>query len=76
VPLRDCFTESLTSRTPLAFLFVIPSSVPAGTVTVERKKGGAAYRRLERSGGGPGEVWEVLVVTLRGGLPAMMVGIG
>jgi hypothetical protein len=45
-------------------------------VTAERKKGGAAYRRRERSGGGPGEVWEVLAVTSRGGSLAVMAGIG
>jgi hypothetical protein len=45
-------------------------------VTTERKKGGAAYRRRERSGGGPGEVLEVLAVMSRGGSPAVMAGIG
>jgi sigma54-dependent transcription regulator len=45
-------------------------------VTAERKKGGAAYRQRERSGGWPGEVREVLAVTSRGGSPAVMVGIG
>jgi hypothetical protein len=45
-------------------------------VTVERKKGGAAYRRRERSGGGLGEVREVLAVTSRGGSPMVMAGIG
>jgi hypothetical protein len=75
VPLRNCFTESLTSRKPLTFLFLIPSSFPAGIVIVERKRGGAAYRRRERSGGGPGEVWEVLAVTSRGGSLEVMTGI-
>jgi hypothetical protein len=46
------------------------------TVTVERKKGGPAYRRWERSGGGLGEVREVLAVKLRGGLSAVMARIG
>jgi hypothetical protein len=45
-------------------------------VTTERKKGGAAYRRRERSNGWPGEVREVVAVTSRGGLPAVMAGIG
>jgi hypothetical protein len=45
-------------------------------VTAERKKGGAAYRRRGRSGGGLGEVREVLAVTSRYGSPAVMAGIG
>jgi hypothetical protein len=45
-------------------------------VTAEGKKGGAAYRRRERSGGWPGEVREVLAVTSRGGLPVVMVVVG
>jgi hypothetical protein len=45
-------------------------------VTTERKKGGVAYRRRERSGGWPGEVREVLAVTSRGGSPAVMAEIG
>jgi hypothetical protein len=44
-------------------------------VTTERKKGGADYRRRERSDGGPGEVREVLAVTSRGGSPVVMAGI-
>jgi hypothetical protein len=44
-------------------------------VTAERKKCGAAYRWRERSGGGPGEVREVLEVTSRGGSAAAMAGI-
>jgi hypothetical protein len=35
-----------------------------------------AYRRRERSGGGPGEVREVLAVTSRGGSPVVMAGLG
>jgi hypothetical protein len=35
-----------------------------------------AYRRRERSGGGLGEVREVLTVMLRGGLLPVMAGIG
>jgi hypothetical protein len=45
-------------------------------VTAEKKKGGAAYRQRERSGGWPGEVWEVLAVTSRGGSSTVMAGIG
>jgi hypothetical protein len=45
-------------------------------VPAERKKGGAAYRQRERSGGWQGEVREVLAVTLRGGSPAVMAGVG
>ena len=45
-------------------------------MTAERKKGGADYRRRERSGGGPGEVREVLAVTSRGGSPTVMAEIG
>jgi hypothetical protein len=77
--LCPCGTVSLSLdivKTPLAFLFLIPSSFPVGTVTAERKKGGAAYRRRERSGGGSGKVREFLAVTSRSGLPAVMVGIG
>ena len=45
-------------------------------MTAEKKKGGAAYRQRERSGGWPGEVREVLAVTSRGGSPTVMVGVG
>jgi hypothetical protein len=45
-------------------------------VTAERKKGGAAYRQRERSGGGPGEVQEDLAVTSRGGSPVVMARLG
>jgi hypothetical protein len=77
VPLRNCSTESLTLRMPPGFsLSLNPSSVLAGTVTAERKMGGAAYRRRERSGGALGEVREVLAVTSRGKLPAVMARIG
>jgi hypothetical protein len=78
VPLRNCFTESLTFRIPPppVFLSLNPSSLLAGTVAAERKKGGAAYRRREWFGGGLGEVREVLAVTSRGGSPAVMAGIG
>jgi hypothetical protein len=76
VPLQNYSTESLTCEYPLALLSFNPSSLLVGTVTVERKKGAAAYRRRERSGGGLGEVWEVLAVTTRGGSPAVMAGIG
>jgi hypothetical protein len=41
-----------------------------------RKKDGAAYQRRERSGGGLGEVREVLAITSRGGSPAVMGGMG
>jgi hypothetical protein len=45
-------------------------------VTAERKKGGVAYRRRGRPGGGLGEVREVLAVTSRCGSPTVMAGIG
>jgi hypothetical protein len=45
-------------------------------VAAGRKKGDAAYQRRERSGGGLGEVSEVLAVTLRGGSSTVMAGIG
>jgi hypothetical protein len=76
VPLRNCFHESLISQNPLAFLSLNPGSFPTATVTVERKKGGTAYRRRGRSGGGLGEVREVLAVTLRRGSSTVMAGIG
>jgi hypothetical protein len=76
VPLRNYSTESDIAKTPLAFLSLIPSSFPVGTVTAERNKGRAAYRRRERSGGGPSEVREVLAVMSRGGSPAVIAGIG
>jgi hypothetical protein len=76
VPLRNCFTESLTSRKPPGLSLSYPELLPVGTVTVERKKGGATSRRRDRSGGGPGEVQEVLAVTSRGGSPAVMAEIG
>jgi hypothetical protein len=63
-------------NTLLAFLSLNPSSLLARTVATERKRGGAAYWRRERSGGGLGEVREVLAVTSRGGSPTVMVGIG
>jgi hypothetical protein len=66
----DIFTN------PLAFLFLNPSSLLAGTVTAERKKCDAAYRWWERSCGGLGEVREVLAVMSRGGSPTVMAGIG
>jgi hypothetical protein len=77
VPLGNCLTESLTSRiTPWLFPFLNPRSLLAGTVAVERKSGGAAYRRWERSEGGSGEVQGLLAVTSRGRSPAVMAGVG
>jgi hypothetical protein len=76
VPLRNYSPESLTSQNPLAFLSFNPGSFPTVIVTVERKKGGAAYRWRGRYGGGLGEVREVLAVTSRCGSPTVMAGIG
>jgi hypothetical protein len=45
-------------------------------VTAERKKGGAAYRRRGRSGGGLGDVREVQAVPSMCGSPTVMAGIG
>jgi hypothetical protein len=74
VPLGNCSSESL-SKNPLAFP-LNPRSLLAGTVAVGIKSGGAAYRRRERSGGGLGEVRELMAVTSRGGSPTVMVGVG
>jgi hypothetical protein len=77
VPLGNCLTASLTSRiTPWLFPFLNPSSLLVGTVVVGIKRGGAAYRRQERSGGGLGEVWGLLAVMSRGGSPTVMAGVG
>jgi hypothetical protein len=64
------------AKTPLAFLSFNLGSFPLVTVTAERKKGGAAYRRRGRSGEGLGEVWEVLAVTSRCRSSTMMARIG
>jgi hypothetical protein len=77
VPLGNCLTESLTSRiTPWPFPFLNPSSLLVGTVVVRIKGGGAAYRRREKSGGGLGEVQELLAVMPRGESPAVVAGVG
>jgi hypothetical protein len=52
------------------------ATFPLATVTVERKKGGAAYRRRGRSGEELVEVQEVLAVTSRCGSSMVMAGIG
>jgi hypothetical protein len=62
--------------TPWPFPFLNPHSLLAGTVAAGRKSGCAAYRRWKRSGGGSGEVRGLLAVTLRGGSPAMVAGVG
>jgi hypothetical protein len=41
----ELFLESLTSQNLLVFLSFNPGSFPTVTVTAERKKGGATYRR-------------------------------
>jgi hypothetical protein len=62
--------------TPWPFIFLNPHSLLTGTVAVGIKSGGAAYRWWERSGGGLGEVRELLAVTSRGGSPAVVAGVG
>jgi hypothetical protein len=77
VPLGNCSSESLTfPKTPWLFPFLNPRSLLAGIVAVGIKSGGMAYRRRERSGGGLGEVRELLAVMSRGGSPAVMAGVG
>jgi hypothetical protein len=77
VPLENYSPESLTLPiTPWPFPFLNPRSLLARTVAIGRKHGGAAYRRWERSGVGSGEVRGLLVVTSRGGSPAMVAGVG
>jgi hypothetical protein len=76
IPLRHYSLESLTAhKTPWPFLLL-----PRGPSAYEnsnrgRKKGGAAYRRRERSGEGRGWLREVLAVTARYGSTAVVAGI-
>jgi hypothetical protein len=64
------------ANTPWLFPFLNLRSLLAGTIATERKSGGTAYRRWERSDGGSGEVRGLLAVTLRGGSPTVMAGVG
>jgi hypothetical protein len=61
---------------PWLFPFPNPSSLLAGIVAIGIKSGGAAYRWRERSGGGLGEVRELLAVMSRGGSPTVVAGVG
>jgi hypothetical protein len=76
VPLRNCSIMSLTLRIPRGFSLSQLELPPHETIAAERKKHGTAYRQRERSGGGLGEVREVLAVTSRGRSPAVVAGIG
>jgi hypothetical protein len=76
VPLRNCFTESLTSRKPPGLFLSYPELPPHRNSDRRGEKGGVAYWRQERSGGWPSEVREVLAITLRGRSPTVMAGIG
>jgi hypothetical protein len=77
VPLGNYSPESLTLPiTPWPFSFLNPHSVLAGIVAEGGKRGGAAYRRWERSSEGSGEVQELLAVTSRGGSPVVVARVG
>jgi hypothetical protein len=77
MPLGNYSPESLTLPiTPWPFPFLNLHSHLARTVAVGIKSGGTAYQLWERSGGGSGEVRELLTITSRGGSPTVMAGVG
>jgi hypothetical protein len=75
--MRYYFPESLTAhKTPWPFLLLPRGPSPYVNSNRGKKKGGAAYRRQERSGEGRGWLREVLAVTARYGSTAVVAGIG
>jgi hypothetical protein len=64
IPPRYCSSESLTLRKTPWLSLLLPRGPSLGlNSTREKEKGGAAYRRRERSGEGRGWLREVLAVT-------------
>jgi hypothetical protein len=71
------FPESLTAhKTPWPFLLLPQGPSPYVNSSRGKEKGGAAYRRRERSGEGRGWLREVVAVTARYGSTAVVAGIG
>jgi hypothetical protein len=76
IPLRYYSPESLTMhKTPYPFLPLPRGPSPGLNSTRGKEKGGAAYRRRERSGEGRGRLREVLAVTTVYGSTAEVAGI-
>jgi hypothetical protein len=76
VPPRYYSSESLTvQKSPRPFLLLPRGPSPNANSTRGKEKGGAAYRRRERSGEGRGWLWEALAVTTVYGSTAGMAGI-
>jgi hypothetical protein len=77
IPLRYYSLESLTfQNSPQPFLLLPRGPSPNANCTRGKEKGGAAYRRRERSGEGRGWLREVLVVTTVYGSTTEVAGIG
>jgi hypothetical protein len=77
IPLRYYIPESLIAhKTPWPFLLLPRGPSPYVNSNRGKEKGGAAYRRRERSGEGRGWLREVLAVTTRYGSTAVVAGIG
>jgi hypothetical protein len=70
------FLKFWLHKTPWPFLLLPRGPSPYENSNRGRKKGGAAYRRRERSDEGWGWLWEVLAVTARYGSTAVVVEIG
>jgi hypothetical protein len=76
IPLRYYSPESLTAhKTPWPFLLLPRGPSPYVNSNRGKEKGGAAYRRRERSGEGRGWLREVLAVPARYGLTTGVAGI-
>jgi hypothetical protein len=76
LPLRHYSLESLTAhKTPWPFLLLPRGPSHYANSTRGKEKGGAAYRRWERSGEGRGWLREALAVTARYGSTAVVAGI-
>jgi hypothetical protein len=76
LPLRHYSPESLTvQKAPWPSLPLTRSPFPNVNSTRGKEKGGAAYRRRDRSGEGQGWLGEALAVTARCGSMAGMAGI-
>jgi hypothetical protein len=77
IPLRYYSPESLTAhKTPCPFLLLPRGPSPYVNSNRRKEKGGAAYRRRERSGEGRGWLREVRAVTARYDSTAVVAGIG
>jgi hypothetical protein len=76
MPLRYYSFESLTSHKTPQTSFLLPRGPSLGLNSARKKeKGGAAYRRRDRSGEGRGWLGEALAVTVMYGSTAGMAGI-